>query len=210
MSKIQKIAIIDYDVGNVKSVLNAIESIGNFKPLVTKNPIDIVDSDCIILPGVGAFGAAMNALNKSGLIPIISDQVFKKKKPILGICVGFQVLFESSEEDNEKGLGWLPGKVIHFNESYDISVPHFGWNDIIIKNNDWLFDGIEKNSSFYFAHSYHAVSDESVLVATCNHGYDFPVFVRKENIYAAQFHPEKSHKSGLRLLKNFITYSSKN
>ena len=209
MNENQKIAIIDYDVGNVKSVQNAIESIGNLKPIVTKNPTDIAESDCIILPGVGAFGAAMNALNKSGLISTISNEIFKKKKPILGICVGFQVLFESSEEGSEKGLGWLPGKVIHFDENYDISIPHFGWNDITIKNNEWLFDGIERNSSFYFAHSYHAVSDKSILVATCNHGYEFPVFVRKENIFATQFHPEKSHKSGLQLLKNFIMCSNK-
>ena len=199
----KKIAIIDYDVGNVKSVQNAIETVGSCSSIITKNPIQIAESDCIILPGVGAFGAAMDALESSGLIQIIFDEVFEKNKPLLGICVGFQILFENSEEGNRKGLGWLPGNVIHFKEEYNISIPHFGWNEIVINNNNWLFDGIEKNSSFYFAHSYHAVLDKSITVATCNHGYNFPVFVRKKNIFASQFHPEKSHNSGLKLLENF-------
>ncbi len=200
----KKIAIIDYDVGNVKSVQNAMEAIGNHSSVITKNPDQISESDCIILPGVGAFGAAMDALEASGLIDIIQDEVFKKNKPLLGICVGFQILFESSEEGNKKGLGWLPGNIIHFKEGYDISIPHFGWNEIVVNNNHWLFDGIEKNSSFYFAHSFHAISDKSIVVATCMHGYNFPVFVRKKNIFASQFHPEKSHNSGLKLLENFL------
>ena len=199
-----KIAIIDYGVGNVQSVKNAFNAIVNSDVYITKDPKIIIDSDFLILPGVGAFDTAMNSLKSTGLIPTLENEVLNKQKPLLGICLGFQILFTNSEEGSENGLNWIPGKIIHFDRSYQISIPHFGWNEILIKDNEWLFSNMSKNKNFYFAHSYHVSTNDKYVSATCIHGYEFPVIVRKKNIFGFQFHPEKSHKSGLNLLKNFL------
>ena len=210
MTKSLNVIIIDYGVGNIKSVKNALEFLGIFNVEITKDIKKIQKADCFILPGVGAFGAAMKTLIKSKIISTLENEVFEKRKPILGICIGYQLLFESSEEDSEEGLSWIPGNVVHFNENFDISIPHFGWNDIFIKNHKWLFEGVDKNSSFYFAHSYHAITEDKYVIATSNHGYEFPVFVRKDNIFGVQFHVEKSHRAGLKVLLNFLNFCEKN
>lgn len=207
-----KAVIVDYGVGNIRSVENALRAVATqsgFDVSVSKDPKALQEASCLILPGVGAFGDSMRALEACELIPTLEEEVLNKKKPLLGICVGYQLLFESSEEGEEKGFGWLPGKVVHFDPSIDMSVPHFGWNDIQVKNNDWLFDDIDGEKNFYFAHSYHAQTEGDHVVATCDYGYEFPVFVRKDNIFGMQFHPEKSRNGGLSVLRNFLSSAEK-
>lgn len=195
-------ALIDYGVGNLYSVEKALNHVGgNVK--VTNNAEDLRQAKKIILPGVGAFGDCMKNLEATGLIPTILEEVAKKKF-LLGICVGLQILFEESEESpNVKGLGIFKGKVKKISAE-NLKIPHMGWNSVEMKKSK-LFAGIKNNSYFYFVHSYHAApSEKNFVIATSDYGEKITAAVEHENIFATQFHPEKSGDVGLQVLKNFV------
>jgi len=199
------ISILDYGMGNLRSVNKAFDSMG-FSSVVTADKNIIIESEGLVLPGVGAFGDCIKNLRKADLIDVILDYI-SIGKPFLGICLGLQVLFEESEESpDQKGLGLIKGKVVRFNFSKDqgLKVPHMGWNQINIARESTLLNGIPQNSWFYFVHSYYPVPQEDGVVAiTTNYGSEFTAAIQKDNIFACQFHPEKSSDQGLRLLKNF-------
>ena len=199
------IAIIDYGVGNLFSVEKAFTVIGE-EVKVTGEAEDLKMADKLVLPGVGAFGDCMKNLEATGLIPIILEQI-TNKKPLLGICVGLQILFEGSEESpNAKGLGIFKGMVKRINAS-QLKIPHMGWNAVLTHNE--LFRGLKENPYFYFVHSYHAVpKDRNIITATTEYGETLTAAVAKDNIYATQFHPEKSGDVGLQVLKNFVNIGS--
>ena len=197
------IAIIDYGVGNLFSVEKAFASIGE-EVKVTGAADDLKSADKLVLPGVGAFGDCMNNLKSTGLIPVIMEQI-NNNKPLLGICVGLQILFEGSDESPDvKGLGIFKGMVRHI-EAPNLKIPHMGWNSVSIKNRaDNLFNDIKDNSYFYFVHSYHAVpEDKSIIAAVTEYGETLTAAIISNNIYATQFHPEKSGDVGINLIKNF-------
>ena len=198
------LGIIDYNMGNLASVYNACSKFTKDLKIV-KNADDLKNLDKIILPGVGAYKDAMQHLEKSGLKDAILDFA-NSKKPLLGICLGMQLLFESSEEFGySKGLGLIEGKVIKFDKSKmgsDLKIPHMGWNKIVNKDNP-LFKNLQ-NPYLYFVHSYHVITDDKYTIATTNYGYDFVSAVNKDNIFGFQPHPEKSHNNGLKILENFI------
>ncbi len=198
------IAILDYDAGNIKSVEKAIEYLGE-ECIVTRDRHEIMKADKAILPGVGSFGDAMDKIRRYGLEEVIHEFI-DTKKPFLGICLGLQVLFEESEETpGVKGLGILKGKIHRIPDSKDTPVPQIGWNDLCIKEGATLFKGLENKPYVYFVHSYYlkAENREDVAAST-NYSVDIDASVERENVYACQFHPEKSSDVGLKILKNFI------
>lgn len=200
-----KIAIIDYGMGNIHSVAKALQICGA-KPLVTNSPADIASSEKAVLPGVGAFDDAMEELRKRGLLQAIRAYV-DEKKPLLGICLGMQLLFEkSSEAQGKAGLSILEGEVLKFNPQSGQKVPHMGWNNLEIRRNDCpLLKGLEREAQVYFCHSYYPKPvKQDIVAAVTDYGLDFASFVWKDNVYGAQFHPEKSQKTGLRIIKNFV------
>ena len=195
------IAIIDYGMGNLRSVKKGFEKV-RVKAKVVSTPHAILDADAIVLPGVGAFRDCMRNLEKLSLIdPILTS--IQNGKPYLGICLGLQVLFAESEEfGSSSGLNIFRGKVVRFR--VDLKVPHMGWNTVKLQQNTPLFQGIQDESFFYFVHSYYVVPEDSSLVAgTTDYGVTFTSMIWKDNIFATQFHPEKSQLSGLNILKNF-------
>lgn len=202
------IAIIDYDMGNLRSVEKAFEKVGA-SALITRDPKVIADASHVVLPGVGAFRDCMKNLDGYGLIdPII--KAVDSGKPFLGICLGLQLLFEESAEFGiHRGLGVIKGKVVRFpaglkSDGDELKVPHMGWNEIKIEKDSELLKDIKDGSFFYFVHSYYAVPDEpGVALTTTGYGVEFTSGVSKGNIMACQFHPEKSQKAGLKVLKNF-------
>jgi len=203
------IAIIDYDMGNLRSVQKGFERVGH-KCIITRNPKDILDASHVVLPGVGAFKDCMENLQNYGLIePILN--VINDGKPFLGICLGLQLLFTESEEFGiHKGLDIIKGRVVRFDfsniEGSDdiIKVPHMGWNNIKILQDAPLLKDIPDNSYFYFVHSYYVVpEDEDVIATKTDYGIEFTSSIWKDNIFACQFHPEKSQKMGSMILKNF-------
>ena len=195
------IAIIDYGMGNLGSVKNALDSL-NIESVITRDINVIKNADKLILPGVGAFKKAMDNLSNLGLDKIIIDEV-KNGKPILGICLGMQLLFSSSEEYGlTKGLNLLEGSIVHFKEN-GLKIPHMGWNNLSIPSNTKLFKGLD-NPYVYFVHSYHLeTSNKEYLLTKTTYGYEFSCAVEYKNIFATQFHPEKSGDVGLKILKNF-------
>jgi glutamine amidotransferase len=195
------IAIIDYEAGNLRSVQKGFEKAG-YNTEITNDPTKIEDASGVVLPGVGAFGDAMSNLRKLNLTEVVLDTI-NKGKPFLGICLGLQLLFEGSEEgEGIAGLGVLRGKVKLIRT--ELKVPHMGWNQLSIKRWAPLFEGLTDESFFYFVHSYHiAPEEEEVIAATTDYGYEFPVAVWRDNLFAVQFHPEKSQKAGLKILENF-------
>ena len=197
------IAIIDYDAGNLKSVEKALQYLGE-ECIVTRDKEKLLKADKIILPGVGAFGDAMEKLHKFGLVDVIHKLV-KENKPFLGICLGLQLMFESSEEGpGVKGLGLLPGKIVKFPEKEGFKIPHMGWNSIDVKEGSRLFRGVSNNSYVYFVHSYYLQAEnENDVAATTEYITHVHASVEHDNIFACQFHPEKSGDVGLRILKNF-------
>lgn len=199
------IAIVDYGMGNLRSVNKAFESMG-YTSVVTRDTDLIRNSDGVVLPGVGAFGDCVKNLNEYNLVNTIKDYI-AEDKPFLGICLGLQVLFEESEESpGVEGLGIVKGRVIKFRFPGDsnLKVPHMGWNQIKILKNSDILNGIEPGSWFYFVHSYYAVpQDESLKAVTAFYGIEFTAAVQKNNMFACQFHPEKSSDRGLRILRNF-------
>lgn len=198
------IAIIDYDAGNLKSVEKALISLGE-KPVVTRDKLTILSADKVILPGVGAFGDAIKKLHQYDLFDVIR-QVAENGTPFLGICLGLQLLFESSEEcEGVNGLSVLPGKIVKFPDHMGLKVPHMGWNSLTIKPEATLFKGLDSGAYVYFVHSYYLEADrETDVAAFCDYGVTFGASVERNNVYACQFHPEKSGDTGLKILKNFI------
>lgn len=199
------IAIIDYDAGNLKSVEKALKYLGE-ECIVTRDKDELLKADKIILPGVGAFGDAMEKLHKFGLVDVIHGLV-KENKPFLGICLGLQLMFESSEEGpGVKGLGLLHGKIVKFPEKEGFKIPHMGWNSIDIKEGSRLFKGISNNSYVYFVHSYYLQAEnENDVAAATEYITHVHAAVEHGNIFACQFHPEKSGDIGLQILKNFCS-----
>lgn len=197
------IAIIDYDAGNIKSVEKALQYLGE-EAVITRDAGEILMADKVILPGVGAFGDAMKKLNRYGLVPVIHE-VVEKGIPILGICLGLQLMFESSEEaPGVEGLGLLKGKIVRIPEGDGLKVPHMGWNSLSFPKEGRLFAGIPENSYVYFVHSYYLQAEEDIVTATAEYGVTIHASVEKGNVFACQFHPEKSSHTGLTILKNFV------
>lgn len=203
------IAIIDYGAGNLQSVKKAFDFIGA-ESVITDNPEVINACDRILLPGVGSFGDAMDSMHKSGLIETVKQNALSGK-PFLGICLGLQLLFEESEESpGVKGLGIFKGKIKKFSSDMGLKIPHIGWNSLEIKQNDTLFKNIPENSYVYFVHSYYLhAEDENDIATVTNYGIDFHSAVGKNNIFATQFHPEKSGDVGLQILRNFASMEVK-
>lgn len=198
------IAIIDYDAGNVKSVEKALKTL-NQDVLITKDREALLNADKVILPGVGAFGDAMEKLHKYGLVDVIYE-IIERKKAFLGICLGLQLLFEESEESpGVKGLGILKGKIVRFPQS-ELKVPQIGWNSLEFPKKSKLFQDISDGEYVYFVHSYYLKAEEDIVTATAEYGVKVHAAIEKENIFACQFHPEKSSDVGLRILKNFVEY----
>ncbi|MDD5067471.1 MAG: imidazole glycerol phosphate synthase subunit HisH [bacterium] len=198
----KKLVIIDYKMGNLGSVYNAFRFLKH-NVEISDSPQKLMDCDGMVLPGVGAFGDAMKNLNRSSLADTIRSEI-KKGKPYLGICLGYQMLFESSEEDRDiKGLGVLKGGVVRFRTD-NLKVPHIGWNQIKIQKESMILKEIGDNSYLYFVHSYYPdPEDEDLALTRTEYGESFVSAVAKDNIFAFQFHPEKSQESGLKILKNF-------
>ena len=203
-----KLAIVDYGVGNIQSILNAFDRLGLQSVKVSKNKNELRKMDGLILPGVGAFGTCSSKLKKNGLSNILNELVILKKKPILGICVGMQLMANMSEENGyHEGLGWIPGKVISIDKKkVNLPIPHVGWNNINFKKPNSIFAGINNNSHFYFDHSYHYICEKKYVTATCKYGINLNVAISYQNIFGVQFHPEKSSLNGLRLYRGFINY----
>jgi glutamine amidotransferase len=197
--------IIDYGIGNLASVFNMFKKIGVKDVVVSSDKEVISKAKKLLLPGVGAFDAGITNLENSGLIPILNKKVLEEKVPILGICLGMQLLTKRSEEGIKQGLGWIDAETVKFNldPSLKLKVPHMGWNYIKVTKKNPLIDSETKNR-FYFVHSYYVKCfDDSQSIATSNFGVDFTCMVNKDNIFGAQFHPEKSLKFGMKLLENF-------
>jgi len=195
-------------MGNIHSVYNALKYIGA-DSFVSRDAGEINKAERIILPGVGAFGAAMDNLRQLGLKDILNEEVIEKGKPFLGICLGMQLLSETGTEKGLfQGLGWIAGEVAKLQpKETEFKLPHVGWNDIEIVKDIALFKGLKKEKAFYFVHSYALrPRDENDLVAIGNYGVDFTAAVLKNNIFATQFHPEKSQKNGLTVLENFVNW----
>jgi len=213
------IGIVDYNMGNLASVINAFAKVGADATLES-DPTKLADYDRLILPGVGAFGDAMEHLKENGMDAAVKAFA-STGKPLLGICLGMQLLFESSEEFGEsKGLGLIPGKVVAFDESkfdHALKVPHMGWNELFVQRTkriddgglmiederSALFDGLPDDFYLYFVHSFHAVCDDQYAIGKTHYGYEFVSAVQNGNIYGIQPHPEKSHENGLKIIENF-------
>lgn len=197
------IAIIDYDAGNLKSVLKALQYLGK-DAVITRDPEVIRSADKVILPGVGAFGDAMDKLKEYQLDSLIGE-IAESGKPFLGICLGLQLLFESSEESpGVEGLGILKGTIKRIPDADGLKVPHIGWNSLKLQNEGRLFQGIPSESYVYFVHSYYLqAEDEEIVKASTTYGVTIHASVEKGNVFACQFHPEKSGETGLQILRNF-------
>lgn len=201
------VAIIDYDAGNIKSVEKAIQFLGQ-EAVITRNPEEILNASHVILPGVGAFGDAMEKLQKYNLVPVIHE-VIRRKIPFIGICLGLQLLFESSEETpGVEGLGILKGVIRRIPDKDELKIPHIGWNSLKYPNKGRLYNGISEDSYVYFVHSYYLDAEEDdIVVATTEYGILIHASVEKGNVFACQFHPEKSSSVGLKILENFLKIS---
>lgn len=198
------IAVIDYDAGNIRSVENALQALGE-EVVVTRDRGSILQADKVILPGVGAFGDAMQKIRSYGLEEVIWE-VTEKKTPFLGICLGLQLLFEKSEECREvKGLGILKGEICRIPDRTGLKIPHIGWNSLNYPNPGRLFQGLPEESYVYFVHSYYLrAENEAIVTAATQYGTTIHAAVEKDNIFACQFHPEKSSAVGRTILKNFV------
>ena len=205
-----KVTIVDYSSGNISSVINSFKEVAQNKATieVTSDLNKIKSSDKIVLPGQGSFKSCVNALNKiNGLSDSLNEFVFGNKKPLLGICVGLQMFADVGYEETEtKGLGWISGKVSKIdNQKGKYKLPHIGWNQINIVKSSKIFQNIENNSHMYFVHSYEFIpEDKNVISATTDYSSNIVCSVEKENIFGTQFHPEKSDKTGLNLIQNFL------
>jgi glutamine amidotransferase len=203
------IAIVDYGMGNVRSLRNALEYLGE-DVCITDDAAELAAADRIVLPGVGAFGDAMLAIRERRLDAVLTHQAMVVKKPMLGICLGMQLFARRSSEHGEHlGLGWIDAEIHRLDVVPPLKVPHVGWNDLQFPAHDWLFDGIRPGeANFYFVHSFHMVCHRPAdLLATIDHGGPVTAVVRAGNLVAAQFHPEKSQDNGLKLLGNWVRWA---
>ncbi len=198
------IGLIDYDAGNLRSVEKALEALGE-TPVITRDKDELLKADKVILPGVGSFGDAMGTLEQYGLVDVIHE-IVRKGTPFLGICLGLQLLFESSEESpGVKGLSILPGKILRLPDQTGYKIPHMGWNSLDIREGTRLFAGIGQGSYVYFVHSYYLkAEDEEIVAASTEYTAHIHAAVERGNVFACQFHPEKSSAVGLKILKNFV------
>ena len=201
------IVVIDYGLGNLGSILNMLKKI-QAQAIISQSPQQILKADKLILPGVGSFDNGMKNISELGLRDVLNLKVVKEKTPILGICLGLQLFSEASEEGGLAGLAWLKARTIRFrveNSPNHLRVPHMGWNSVKKTKDSAMLNGFNEDWRFYFVHSYHVVvDDESDALLKTHYGYDFVSAVQKDNIIGVQFHPEKSHKFGMQLLKNFV------
>ncbi len=200
------ITIVDYGLGNIGAFANAYKRM-NIPTMIARTEADLAGAERLILPGVGAFDHAMDLLNGSGMRDALEDLVLNQATPVIGVCVGMQMLGNGSDEGVRDGLGWIPGRVRQFSASNvgnDLPLPHMGWNDVTPSADQKLFDGLEVGARFYFLHSYYFEADDPEdISASAEYGIKFACSVRRRNINGVQFHPEKSHHFGARILKNF-------
>jgi len=202
------IAIIDYGMGNVRSLMNAFDFVGE-EAVVTADRAEIEAADRLVLPGVGAFGDAMEAIGRSGLRPLLDSQALEVKKPVLGVCLGMQLFARiSHEHGTHEGLGWLDAEIMPLKVAAPAKVPHVGWNAVRFATDQWLFKGLPSGESdYYFVHSFHMVcADPADCIATTEHGGTVTAAVQRGNLTATQFHPEKSQDNGLQLLQNWLAH----
>lgn len=198
------IYIIDYGLGNLNSIANMIKRLGG-ESIICNDPSAIINAEKIILPGVGAFDHGMRGLQEGGWMDVLNQVVLIKKIPILGICLGMQLMCNGSEEGVLPGLGWIDADVKRFNIGPELKVPHMGWNTINFKSSTALIEKSNEEQRFYFVHSFYVTCNNSDnVLATCHHGQDFVSMFSAANIYGVQFHPEKSHKYGMKLINNFM------
>jgi len=202
------ITVVDYGMGNIRSVLKAFSAVGA-DAVSSRNPEHILEADAIILPGVGAFGDGMANLRKYGLLEPLTTSIIKNKTPFLGICLGMQLIARDSNElGSFEGLGWIDAKVRRFKfegAHSNLKIPHIGWNEARMSNDCPLFEGMGDSANVYFVHSFHMITeDKSLEKAITEYGYDFTSAIQTENLFATQFHPEKSQKAGLAILRNFL------
>lgn len=201
------VTIIDYNTGNLGSIKNMLKRLGVASQITNDKDI-IANAAKLILPGVGHFDYGMQQLNNSGLIPLLNKKVLQDKVPILGICLGVQLLTEGSEEGTEKGLGWIKGKTVAFDKTklaFNQKIPNMGWTDVANYNQSKLFEDMYEEPRFYFVHSFHLqLENKEDCLVTAKYGYDFAAGIEHQNILGVQFHPEKSHKFGMKFLENFV------
>jgi glutamine amidotransferase len=200
------IVIVNYGMGNLGSIINMLKKVG-VQAKISSDPKDIESADKLILPGVGAFDTGMQSLRELDLVDLLNDKVLNQKTPTLGVCLGMQLITKRSEEGVLPGLGWIDGESIRFRfdpRQNNLKIPHMGWNTVNVQRTEPLFRGLEQEARFYFVHSYHVICNNlSDVLTTTDYGYEFVSALQRDNIMGAQFHPEKSHKFGMRLLKNF-------
>lgn len=201
----RKVAIIDYGVGNVHSVSHALMFLG-YRNVITRKHDDIRKAAALVLPGVGAFSQAVINLNDFCLTDVLNEEVIVKRKPIIGICLGMQVLGITSEESpGYKGLGWIAAEVNRFPHMHNLKVPHVGWNTVAVYH-DSIFRNLEEEPHFYFDHSFYFNCSDLYAIAKCDYGFPFPAAIMQNNIVGVQFHPEKSQTNGLKLFRNIFRY----
>ena len=201
-----RIVIVDYRTGNLNSIKRTVDRIGSLS-IISSQVKDVTQADKIILPGIGHFARAMVNLKELGLLDALTEAVLIKRKPVLGICLGMELMAKTSEEGDTPGLQWLDAEAVRFKISASTrqKVPHMGWNRIQVKKVSPLMKGVDDLSEFYFAHSYHLkINDRSDLMSETEYGISFPSAVERNNIFGVQYHPEKSHRTGVQVLKNFI------
>lgn len=203
------IVIVDYGLGNLGSIANMLKKIGA-EVIISSKDEEIYRADKLILPGVGSFDAGMERLKASGLIPILEEKVFSAETPLLGICLGMQLLTKESEEGSQAGLGWIDGRTVKFDtisSPEKLRLPHMGWNLVSPKKETDLFIPIDGEIRFYFLHSYHVICrNEDDVLSMTNYGYDFVSSFQKDHIIGVQFHPEKSHRFGMNFMKHFAEW----
>jgi glutamine amidotransferase len=204
------VSIVDYGMGNIRSVANAFEALGAETTIVA-DPDLVQHAERLVLPGVGAFGDGMDKLRRGGWVDELEEAVLRRGTLFLGLCVGMQLLASrGSEHGDHAGLGWVPGSVTRLEPADpDCRVPHVAWNDVVFKKSNGLYNGLGESADFYFVHSFALWPDDTDVVSGfCDHGGEFPASVEVENIYATQFHPEKSQKAGMTVLRNFLECKS--
>lgn len=201
-----RIIIVDYGMGNIRSVANAFARLGA-DYAISNDATDFSDGAAIVLPGVGAFHAAMENLRARGLDEALGEQVLIRQKPFLGICLGLQLIAKDSVESGyATGLGWIDGHVLKLEPVPHHPVPHVGWNEVVYRPESPLFQRVEEGAHFYFDHSFHLQCSPELITSRCDYGGEWVASIQKENILACQFHPEKSQRNGLRLLRNFLSF----
>lgn len=197
------LVVVDYGMGNLRSVLSKLRRL-KVEAIVSGDPTDVAAATRLLLPGVGAFGAGMRNLADRGLLDVLNTRVLEDGVPVLGICLGFQLLTQHSEEGDVAGLGWIDGETRRFDSDLGIRVPHAGWNAVEVARDNGLWRDVPDDERFYFTHSYYVTCNRPEdAIGTTHYGTDFVAAVQRDNVYGTQFHPEKSHRQGLQILENF-------